>query len=642
MNSTRLDVSGVPPQGGYLAKQCPVVPQWNVLLDPALKAPDSEAVRLRMDRGVAFEAAVVAELVDDHPDAVVVERDGPEGRTAREAETLAAMESGAPVIIGGRLPVDEGGRRVGEPDVLVAAEGGGYHPVDVKHHRTLGDDDTLPAHCADLSSPWFHTATTVEDGTARKRKDDLVQLAHYRWMLEACGQAAGSNHGGIIGTERMVVWFDLDSEIWTTPSRSRGTKKRSTMDVYDFEFGFRLDIIAKALALRSGELDDSPQVVPVKTGDCNGCGWWPYCGAHLDNHRDISLLPGIAWTTWKAHRDRGVVSSIPGLAALDHRTATLRDANVDLPTLFVNLDGLDAEADGTPIGEVIGRRRRRQIENLRHAGVVTAGDARPLDRRVAALHKAPVGKLAESIDQARAWLGSDPAYLRRGVTAPRVPRADLEIDVDMENTVDGTYLWGSLVIDRASTGLTEPGYRHFATWDPDPADGEIGVFAAWLDWLLGTRAAAERAGHTVAVYCYHRHAEETEMKRLARLMGDKAEAAVAELIAKDDSGPPTGWVDMENVLGTQVITGTNLGLKRAAGLAGFRWDDDDPGGEQSMAWHHAATTDPDPAVRQQNRQRLLAYNRNDVEATHALRDWLETEGPRLPRIADLDGTNGDG
>ncbi|SFT55394.1 RNase_H superfamily protein [Geodermatophilus amargosae] len=55
-------------------------------------------------------------------------------------------------------------------------------------------------------------------------------------------------------------------------------------------------------------------------------------------------------------------------------------------------------------------------------------------------------------------------------------------------------------------------------------------------------------------------------------------------------------------------------------VAGFAWQDDDPGGLQSQTWYDQARAG-DPAAE----ARLLVYNRDDVRAMQHLRAWLTAD-----------------
>ncbi len=229
--------------------------------------------------------------------------------------------------------------------------------------------------------------------------------------------------------------------------------------------------------------------------------------------------------------------------------------------------------------------------------------------------------LPEQIDQARAALGPSPAYRRRGVGGVAVPRGDVEVDIDMENTADGVYLWGALVTVRLDWSGWPAGYRAFGTWDPMNAAAEASVFTEFWNWLTDLRAAAAAEGLRLLAYCYNAAAENSQLRRLADRCGRAEEVTAFTRSAQ--------WIDLYRVFGSQLITGRSAALKAVAPLAGFAWEVADPGGDEAMLrYERAAGRHGDPVAREW----LLAYNRNDTEATRALRNWLDGAASACPSI----------
>ena len=268
---------------------------------------------------------------------------------------------------------------------------------------------------------------------------------------------------------------------------------------------------------------------------------------------------------------------------------------------------------------------------LRLAGVATVDDLAavdPAEDPPIPLAGMPFG---DAVLLARAWQRDLPLVRRNRRTA--VPRADVEVDVDMESFGDaGAYLWGCLLTG-ADIGMPR-GYRAFATWDPVPTPDEARSFAAFWAWLTEARSRAAARGLSFHAYCYNEQAENRWMlssaERFAGAAGIPTPAQVQEFI----SAP--AWVDLYGVISTEFLCARGKGLKTIAPAAGFSWHDPEASGENSMRWYRDAVGlgggEPDPT----QRERLLTYNADDVRATYALRHWLSSDRVlEVPFAGDL-------
>ncbi|HEX6346333.1 TM0106 family RecB-like putative nuclease [Umezawaea sp.] len=237
----------------------------------------------------------------------------------------------------------------------------------------------------------------------------------------------------------------------------------------------------------------------------------------------------------------------------------------------------------------------------------------------------------DAVILARAWL-RDLTVVRRSKSFT-VPRADVEVDVDMESFGDlGAYMWGCWL--SGENVDEEPGYRAFATWDPVPSDDEARSFAEFWTWLTAVRLRARARGLSFRAYCYNELAENRWLlgsaERFKGMPGIPPVSAVREFIKSD------AWVDLFGIVREEFLCAHGKGLKTIAPVAGFRWRDPEAGGENSMRWYRDAVGMDGLPPDDVQRRRLVEYNEDDVRATHALRHWMSSEEiNELPFAGDL-------
>jgi predicted RecB family nuclease len=276
--------------------------------------------------------------------------------------------------------------------------------------------------------------------------------------------------------------------------------------------------------------------------------------------------------------------------------------------------------------------RGEDAVELRRAGVSTVDKLAALDPAGEAPEVNWTGvTFPDAVVLARAWL-ADLTLVRR-VDRVEVPRADVEVDVDMESFGDaGAYLWGCLLTG-ADIGL-EPGYRAFATWDPLPTGDEARSFAEFWAWFTDVRERTEAAGLTFRAYCYNALAENRwlfgSVERFGDHPGIPAKKEIQSFVDSDE------WVDLFRSVTDQFLCSQGKGLKVIAPVAGFSWRDPEAGGEASMRWYRDAVGMDGETPDGEQRERLLRYNEDDVLATRALREWISARAQaEVPYMFDL-------
>ena len=572
--------------GAYAARSCPVKTQnaFNPTVGMETAARDSmennEGLAELFDGGGHFKTAVIEQLINSCVSPVVDLRPLSDCTRSEQIEAcVRAMTSGADVIIGGCLPVDSEGHRVGYPDLLVRGadrvdDSATYHPVEVKWHKIIeraqpphdvAEPRTLRYSALDQPTPSAAHCVTGYGLRIGSRTADFLQLAHYYRMLEACGFGPGQALVGVIGTDDLfetpvLAWADLQDLQVRAFSRSSpdGWRLRSLLERYDHEHAFRIKIAAVA-QLQTGRPDHDPELLvrPIVNKECSRCQWWEQCLPQLDPD-DVSLR----------------IDKAP----LDMREiATLRQHGITTIT-----DLVDAELD---------QLLEWYLPEVSHRGGAE-GRIRVATRRA--------GMLLEGI-----------SFDRETVGPIEVPQADVEIDLDIESSADGrVYLWGFLV---QHCGDSAPIFHEFSQFDDLDDRAEAALAADAFTWL---RSVVETAP-SVSVFHYSGY-------EIAKI-GELARREHHELLDWAAGYAEEHFVDMLEIVKAHYFGVSGLGLKLMAGHVGFSWRDDDPGGLNSQLWFAEAVHGATNEVRAQARRRVLEYNEDDVTATNQVRAWLRAQ-----------------
>lgn len=565
--------------GGYAAKRCPV--RVHNDFSPSVQTLDwipSSEDQARIDAGIAFERAIFEDLLVVHPASVVV--DPQLNKADMIAMTVQAMDAGAPLILGGRLPDDVEHGRTGRPDVLIRVENG-YLPADVKNHQTLHPLTTnkVSSTISSITSPDVRLPLAGWTAATSHRYEDGLQLAHYTRLLQSSGYHPGVEHvqGAILGTSQLeltpgaspqlvFVWHNLDEALFSTFSRSRGKKLRSLLERYDHEHAFRVKVAEIARRITGGDDDPEPLVEPIGQAECQKCPYGQRCAEQMgvDDPSAAITIGRLGSREWLTLRRMGVTT-----------TAALCAVDPDDEVFF-----------------------DRYFAELRH---LSLGEARK--------------RLAAAIG--RAEMICNGVELERTSAGPvEVPVADIEIDLDIEYDLDNrVYIWGARLRYGADDS-TAKYVNDFIEWYPLSSLKEQALAARFVTWLRRQRTAAEEAGQSLKVF----HWSHAERSKLTKVLG---EAEVWDLL-----DPETGvFIDLEKVFKANFVSLHGSSIKRVAPQYGFTWRVDDPGGAISQTYLSQVRISTNEHEVAAAKTWLLTYNEDDTAAMAKVRDGMRTWRP---------------
>ncbi|MDO5735976.1 MAG: TM0106 family RecB-like putative nuclease [Propionibacteriaceae bacterium] len=558
----------------YAARSCPV--KTHNAFDPTLTkpaAPLDESLRGSFEGGRDFRDLMLGTILRRNEGVADLRSLALQGAswTERETACVAAMERGAPIIIDGLLPLDLEGHRTGRPDLLVrgadAPDGRpGYLPVRIKPYRVL----EIQTGNTDLGYSTLDELTTREvlhDLRYRVRREGaLLELAHHWRLLEMCGHASSDRTGGVIGTDVLPQEGNQSAIAWV-PLDLRFIRTFSRTS----NAGHRLRSALERydhehgfrvhVAQQAARRGVDPTLNPVvRPIRIRECEWCAWWESCRGQMDDDDLSLRIS----KAPLDVRELQTLVSLGI----TTVQELASADIDALLPAYLPLTSHRD-------------RSVSRLRQA----AQRAR---------------MLAEGVALER--VSSEPIG---------VPRADVEVDLDIE-TAEGdiTYLWGALVWNRV-TG--EKYYHHVSSFERMSREEEVELAASFARWLLDL--IATHPG--LRIYHYSDY-ETVHLSRLAVRSGQPDLLALTGLVKEH-------FVDLFRYVRDSMVAVDGLGLKVVATKgAGFAWRDDEPNGLASQAWYETAVNSPRPEVRAATRTRVLEYNEDDVRATLAVREWLES------------------
>lgn len=529
-----------------------------------------------MELGLSHEAKVMAAIKKSYPE--LIEIDQIQNFDAIELQTAKALLNPdsfiiAGAYIGGRVEAElvkafgvafAPTQRSSRPDLIVkvGTSSNGHPlwaPVDIKSHIAITDNQSNFLYTSKIPN-----ILPTQESQMQGRLDyhDLHQLAHYTRHLQALGVASDDLWVGIIGSDLAECSWARIGDVVV----GQGGNQESFLSIHDEKFAQATEVI-RLSEIENDDLSQKagigPKNYPGKMG-CPGCKYKSTCLAELQN-----------FDQGKGH--------VTLLARVTPRVVDEHFAKV------------------------------QSIQDLLN-------------------HPATSDLMLKSQIRARVWQTKIPELLNP--TEPfEIPEVDIEIDIDLENSMevlreleidepsgeDRLYLYGFGIHDRTidknwSSAVIDNYYDYSNT-----EQGEFELMSKMWNRLQTEIAKAEKSAKSIKIFHYS-PLEFIWWKRFADRYAGKpgvpSEGQVEEFNMQY-------LVDLYELALRYSFPTMSYSIKDLAKLANFEWSVEMAGGANSLfKYRDAINKNIDQATRNEAIAWLDSYNRDDVRATLAVRDYL--------------------
>ena len=434
-----------------------------------------------------------------------------------------------------------------------------WAPVDIKSHKAISDSKSNFIFSSPISSI-LPSQAAKEEG--RLDYNDLHQLAHYTRHFQSLGIDGDDLWVGIIGRDlKNCVWSRIGDVVM-----GQGQAQESFLSVYDQQFAEAKEVV-RLSQIENEDLSQKAGVIPINSSGKMGCTVCKYKSTCLkemeafdSGHGHVTLLARVTPLTVEKH--------FPHIASIN-----------DLLTQ-------------TPLNDAM----------------VTA-------QIRARVKKSGVPELL------------DPS------TPFALPEADIEIDIDLENSmealreleidepigVDRLYLYGFGIHDRTvskdwQTAVIDT-YSNYSNTE----DGEFEVMSKMWNRLQTEISKAEKAGKSIKIFHYSPHEFSWWKKYANRFVGRPGVPTLNEL----EEFKISYLVDLYPYAQKYAFPTKSYSIKDLAPLAKFEWSVAMAGGANSLfKYKLAIDSKAKPADREEAIAWLDSYNRDDVRATFAVRNYI--------------------